>query len=420
MSEVALETTDKHVAMQKLKEIVSEKEKERAGLLAPKIERESATRPLKDHLDDFLADLKVKGRALRYCRGVEGNVSRLTKACKWKFPGDIRADDFVQWRSKQTIRPKTLNEYLNAMNTFLNWMEKHERIGHQPLRKVEKVDIRGKQQLRRALTDEEFDRLLEVAGIYRLLYLTAVYTGLRKGELTGLVEGNIKLKHAQPHIHVPAHLTKNRTQAIVPLHPMLVEELQKELQDKTEMDFVFPQRSNTYQFLDEHLKKAGIEKIDASGRKVDFHSFRYTFATKLARKGVSQRLTQELMRHSDPRLTANLYTDVSHLPTFEVVQDLKWVKTKSIKPEVPKSDLSITWTHIGTQNTDAYMPFVSQSGTNKTIRQLATDLDRKGKSEISHRNLALIKWYPEQESNLHTLRHVSLNHTCLPIPPPGH
>ena len=78
--------------------------------------------------------------------------------------------------------------------------------------------------------------------------------------------------------------------------------------------------------MDVHLQKAGIEKIDASGKKVDFHSFRYTFATKLARKGVSQRLTQELMRHSDPRLTANLYTDVSHLPTFDAVQDLDWVK----------------------------------------------------------------------------------------------
>jgi len=43
--------------------------------------------------------------------------------------------------------------------------------------------VRGKQQLRRAFNDEEFKSLLSVAGDYRLLYLTAAYTGLRLGEL---------------------------------------------------------------------------------------------------------------------------------------------------------------------------------------------------------------------------------------------
>jgi integrase len=45
------------------------------------------------------------------------------------------------------------------------------------------------------------------------------------------------------------------------------------------------------------------------GRKLDFHALRYTFATKLAKGVASQRLTQELMRHSDPKLTAKIYTD---------------------------------------------------------------------------------------------------------------
>jgi integrase len=72
------------------------------------------------------------------------------------------------------------------------------------------------------------------------------------------------------------------------------------------------------------MEKAGIERMDASGRKLDFHALRYTFATMLARHNVSQRLAQELMRHSDPRLTANIYTDVTKLPTFEAVNDLPW------------------------------------------------------------------------------------------------
>ena len=95
------------------------------------------------------------------------------------------------------------------------------------------------------------------------------------------------------------------------------------------MDFLFPHYSNPDRRFQRHRREAGVESIDETGRKLDFHSFRYTFATKLARQGVSQRLTQELMRHSDPRLTANLYTDVSHLPTFEVVQNLEWIEEES-------------------------------------------------------------------------------------------
>ena len=128
-----------------------------------------------------MGDLRIKGRDERYCKGVKNNIQRLLKERNWKLMQDIKADDFILWRSKQNLAPKTLNEYLNAMNTFLNWMEKHGRTAHQPLKLVEKVDLRGKQQKRRAITDEEFKRLLAVSQDYKLLYLTAVYTGLRLG-----------------------------------------------------------------------------------------------------------------------------------------------------------------------------------------------------------------------------------------------
>ena len=98
-----------------------------------------------------------------------------------------------------------------------------------------------------------------------------------------------------------------------------------------------------------HLKAAGIEPFDASGRKLDFHSLRYTFATKLAGKGVSQRLAQELMRHSDPKLTANIYTDATHLPTFDAVETLPWHEANG--------------THIGTQKADSSGHLLSQAVT---------------------------------------------------------
>ena len=174
------------------------------------------------------------------------------------------------------------------------------------------------------MTDEELARLLEVSEDYYLLYLSAAYTGLRLNELVKMIVADVKLDQERPHILVRASTTKNSKQAIVPLHPMLVPEFKKAVKGKSIGDLIFPQYCQPDRRIRRHLKAAGIEQIDAAGRKLDFHSLRYTFATKLARKGISQRLAQELMRHSDPRLTANLYTDVTQLPTFDAVESLPW------------------------------------------------------------------------------------------------
>jgi integrase len=62
--------------------------------------------------------------------------------------------------------------------------------------------------------------------------------------------------------------------------------------------------------------------FDQQGRRVDFHSLRLTFGTNLVLSGAHPRVVQELMRHSDIRLTMKLYTDVSKLPMREAVAAL--------------------------------------------------------------------------------------------------
>ena len=47
---------------------------------------------------------------------------------------------------------------------------------------------------------------------------------------------------------------------------------------------------------------------------MDLHALRKTFGTLLAASGVAPRVAMELMRHSDMKLTINVYTDVTQLP----------------------------------------------------------------------------------------------------------
>ena len=59
-------------------------------------------------------------------------------------------------------------------------------------------------------------------------------------------------------------------------------------------------------------KKSDFLKYrDSNGRFADFHANRHTFITNLSLVGVSPRDAQELARHSDIRLTMNLYTHVA-------------------------------------------------------------------------------------------------------------
>ena len=52
-----------------------------------------------------------------------------------------------------------------------------------------------------------------------------------------------------------------------------------------------------------------VVKTDERGRTIDIHALRHTFGTHLPKAGAPPRTAQAAMRHSDPSLTANVYTD---------------------------------------------------------------------------------------------------------------
>ena len=107
-------------------------------------------------------------------------------------------------------------------------MEKHERIERNPLCHVQKVQSNGKQtRLRRAFTREEFQRLLAVSQARKPVYLTTVFTGLRRSELAALEWDDVHLNAAQPFLNVRASTTKNHKQAVIGLHEDVVTELWK-------------------------------------------------------------------------------------------------------------------------------------------------------------------------------------------------
>src|SRR5690606_31150594 len=60
------------------------------------------------------------------------------------------------------------------------------------------------------------------------------------------------------------------------------------------------------------------------------------------------------------------------------------------------------------------------SSSRKVLKHLACWAEQSKKPAVFRQPAFRGIWCPGEDSNLHTLRHMDLNHARLPIPPPGH
>lgn len=131
--------------------------------------------------------------------------------------------------------------------------------------------------------------------------------------------GHVHLDGPNPHVELPASITKSGQAEQVPLIPALVEALRARKGEDGAP--VFPTLPRVYT-LHKDLEKAGIAAVDGRGREVVLHSFRHSLATMLAAYGVPMVLAQQIMRHRDIRLTAQVYTDEALLPLAAAMRAL--------------------------------------------------------------------------------------------------
>jgi len=164
------------------------------------------------------------------------------------------------------------------------------------------------------------------------LYLTAVGTGFRAGELKSLTPQSFDLDGDPPTVTVEASYSKRRRRDVQPIRRDLAEYLRSLLAEKPAGTPVFHVTDNVAETLRKDLADARTAWInqartpdqreerdrsdflkdrDASGRVADFHSLRHTYVTRVVRSGASVKVAQDLARHSTPTLTLGVYTHLS-------------------------------------------------------------------------------------------------------------
>ena len=324
LTDVPLRTSDKQVALQRLQQIVQEKQQERAGIIPSREQVEMAQRPLIESIEDFIQTRVSNGRDEKYVKELRRKLIKLAAECVWSTAKDITADSFEKWRRRQSLSAKTKNEYFHALTVFVKWMERREKIALNPVRHVQMVVDTGKNKReRRAFTVAELRRLVAVAGPRSVVYLTAAFTGIRRGELGQLEWRDFHLDVAGPFVNVRASISKNHKQAALPLTRDVAAALrQYRAPEALPSGRVFAGIIPRMDRFRIDLAAAGILYVDAKREYADFHSLRKTFATMLILAGVPHRVVMELMRHSDPRLTTKTYTDAGQLPIGAAIGSL--------------------------------------------------------------------------------------------------
>jgi integrase len=308
---ISLRVTQKDVAMEKAREFQRNYELEAAGMALPKKALETAGRPLPALIEDYVAELRTRGRNGNYVRLVTKRLKNVASDCGWGKTRDVTPDSFMAWRRAQPLKVKTLNDYLSDVTSFFGWLVKIDRLPFNPLRKVEKIARNEEEEeQRRALTHSEIEALRRESGPRSTLYTVCVYAGLRRKEASMLIWGDVVVSpDGQTMLKLRASTTKNRKTALQPLPDWLAAELSgTKPVGATLSSKVFPKFPRMPRFYKD-LEAAGIPKIDERGHVAVFHSLRHTLATWLWETGANPREIQELMRHSTLDQTANRYTD---------------------------------------------------------------------------------------------------------------
>ncbi len=287
-------------------------------------QRGEVSKPLLQHVEEWRAVLKARGRSKDYYTRVPNRVKTILKKCRFVYFRDITLSSVETFAGtlKENYSDTSVKHYLDAVTAFVNWAREDGRILRNPLEKLAKPD--RDEEEKGILEPEQFIRLLQTTfkkdvkmgnstGTERaVLYLLAGVTGLRRRELLYLTWDNIRLSEDDAFLRVPSKLAKNHKQAEQPIAPATVAILQalKQHQNPKRTDRIFACLGtwiNTAELIRQDLKRADLPLVDRDGNEICFHSLRNSYASFLANSQTPVKTIQKLMRHSDPKLTFNTY-----------------------------------------------------------------------------------------------------------------
>ncbi len=277
-------------------------------------------------IDEYVTGMEAHGCDEMHAYSTGKRLKKLKAECGWRLASDVTQTALDSWiASNKSKAAKTLKDYHSTLRAFMTWCVDVRRVlWENQISPVRKGDYVGaKKRKRRALTLAEVDRLLaSCSEKRRVCYLAVIYCQLRRADAEALTWGDVRLDLLTPYLVTRAESSKGKRDTKHPLRRDLADALRAyKPEGASDADPVFPRPTlPTMEQYKADLARAEIE-YEINERRADFHALgRHTPNTIMANAGVPVRVAQQLMRHTDPALTAGAYTDSELLETSQAVE----------------------------------------------------------------------------------------------------
>lgn len=196
--------------------------------------------------------------------------------------------EYIASRMKKGLSPGTANHILKSLRAFLKFCKGRGIIAENALQGLK--GYRKERLPPRFLTKEELRKVIDASKgeILEPMILTAIYTGMRLGELKRLRQEDIDLSRGV----ILVRKSKNRRFREIPIHPDLKSYLKG-------LENGFP-KVNFRRVFRRIKKRAAVPWAG-------FHTFRHSFASHLVMQGVDIVTVSRLLGHTDIA-TTQIYT----------------------------------------------------------------------------------------------------------------
>lgn len=238
---------------------------------------------------------------------------------------------FILKRGEE-VKRYTLNKDISNLAAFIRWGQDPQQRYFGPDLRVQKVKVTPRDP--RALSLNQVRALLAAAGqrsaCWRMRVFLLLVTGLRSGDVDKLTVADVDFERNA----VDTRSKKTRKHMRYrPLPADFMPELTRYVGELPEGQVrLLEGDSNTFKKWKVIRERAGLPTLR-------LHDLRATFSTTLQENGASTAVVQELLEHSDPKITMNHYTNVRMQHRAEAVNLLpvgKWRIPPC--PKVPTKD----------------------------------------------------------------------------------
>lgn len=196
-------------------------------------------------------------------------------------------------------KPASNNKILTILKHMFSKAVEWEMIEEEILKRIRKVKpLKNENKRLRFLSKEECQNLINSCDPHlKPIVITALNTGMRKGEILNLKWDNVDLRHG----FILLDITKNGERREIPINNTLRQSLQA-ITRRLDISYVFYDHvtGNRYQDVKRSfntaLRKAGIKDFH-------FHDLRHTFASQLVMAGVDITTVKELLGHKGIKMT---------------------------------------------------------------------------------------------------------------------